>query len=206
VTRPGSVALGALTLIVAWAQLGSTYEHQSFVAYMAAHMTVVAIAAPLLVLGIAGGHWDPVSRWPRWFPPLGASLVELAVVWVWHTPALHDLAREQASALVLEQASFLAAGLFLWLSVLGGNVGIDTARRRGVGIVALLLTAMHMTLLGALLALAPRPLYESAHIATGMSALDDQHVGGAVMLILGGATYLLAGVWLSWGLVRYRRV
>jgi putative membrane protein len=127
-------------------------------------------------------------------------------VWAWHTPALHELARQQAWALALEQASFLAAGLFLWLSVLGGEVGIDTARRRGVGIVALLLTAMHMTLLGALLALAPRPLYESVHAATGMSALDDQHLSGAVMLVLGGATYLIAGVWLSWGLVRYRRV
>lgn len=205
-TRPATLALGALALIVAWAQLGRASGHPSFVAYMAAHMTVVAVAAPLLALGVAGSHWDPVGRWPRWFPPLGASLVELVVVWAWHTPALHELARRQSPALVLEQASFLGAGLFLWLSVLGGDIAGDTLRRRGVGIVALLLTAMHMTLLGALLALAPRPLYESVHAATGMSALDDQHVGGAVMLVLGGATYLIAGVWLSWGLVRYRRV
>jgi hypothetical protein len=26
------------------------------------------------------------------------------------------------------------------------------------------------------------------------------------MLVMGAAAYLLAGVWLSWGLVRYRRV
>jgi putative membrane protein len=202
VTRQASLGLGALVLALAWAHLGGASGHQPFATYMAAHMAVVAIAAPLLALGVAGGAWDPVGRWPRAFPPLGASLVELIVVWAWHTPALHALARQQAWALGLEQASFLAAGFYLWISVLGG----DAEQRRGVGIVALLLTAMHMTLLGALLALAPRPLYESVHAAPGLSAVDDQHLGGAVMLILGAAAYLVAGVWLSFGLVRYRRV
>jgi len=43
-------------------------------------------------------------------------------------------------------------------------------------------------------------------VVPGLSAVDDQHLGGAVMLVLGAAAYLLGGVWLSWGLVRYRRV
>jgi putative membrane protein len=202
VTRQVWFGLGALVLALAWAHLGRASGHQPFAAYMAAHMAVVAIAAPALSLGLAGGAWDPAGRWPHAFPPLGASLVELIVVWAWHTPALHALARQETWALVLEQASFLTAGLYLWISVLGG----DAEQRRGVGVVALLLTAIHMTLLGALLALAPRPLYESVHAVPGLSAVDDQHLGGAVMLILGAAAYLLGGVWLSWGLVRYRRV
>jgi putative membrane protein len=202
VTRQLSAGLGALVLTLAWAHLGGASGHQPYSAYMAAHMAVVAIAAPLLVLGVAGSAWDPADRWPRLFPPLGASLVELIVVWAWHVPALHARARQHPWALVLEQASFLIAGLYLWISVFGGN----TEQRRGVGVVALLLTAMHMTLLGALLALAPRPLYESVHAVPGLSAVDDQHLGGAVMLILGAASYLAGGVWLSWGLVRYRKV
>jgi putative membrane protein len=202
VTRQVAVGLGALVLAVAWAHLGGASGHQPFATYMTAHMAVVAIAAPLLALSLAGSPWDPVGRWPGAFPALGASLVELIVVWAWHTPALHALARQQMWALGLEQASFLTAGLYLWISVLGGAAD----QRRGVGIVALLLTAIHMTLLGALLALAPRPLFESVHAVPGLSAVDDQHLGGAVMLILGAAAYLIAGIWLSWGLVRYRRV
>ena len=201
-TGRASIGLGALALALAWAHLGGASGHQPFAADMAAHMTVVAIAAPLLALGVTASSWDPVARWPRAFPPLGASLVELTVVWAWHTPALHALARQRLWALVLEQASFLAAGLYLWASVLGG----DAAQRRAVGVAALLFTAMHMTLLGALLALAPRPLYEAVHVVPEVSPLDDQHLGGAVMLILGTAAYLIAGVWLSWGLVRYRRL
>lgn len=202
VTQRVAVGLGVLVLALAWAHLAGAAGHQPFAAYMAAHMAVVAVAAPLLALGVVGRTWDPARRWPWAFPAIGASLLELVVVWAWHTPVLHALARRHAWALVLEQASFLAAGLFLWISVLGGDAG----QRRGVGVVALLLTAMHMTLLGALLALAPRPLYASVHEVPGLSAVDDQHLGGALMLILGAAAYLIGGVWLSWGLVRYRRV
>jgi putative membrane protein len=200
-TRQASLGLGALVLALAWMHLGGASAHQPFAAYMAAHMAVVAIAAPLAARGVAGRAWDPVARWPRAFPPIGASLFELVVVWIWHTPALHALARQRTWALMLEQASFLLAGFYLWVSVLGG----DAPQQRGVGVIALLLTAMHMTLLGALLALAPRPLFDAVHAVPELSALDDQHLGGAVMLVLGAAAYLLAGVWLSWGLVRYRR-
>lgn len=95
--------------------------------------------------------------------------------------------------MALEQASFLGAGVLVWLSSL---------RNRGPGIVALLLTSMHMTLLGALLALTPRPLY--AH--HGTAALADQHLGGAIMLLIGGASYLAGGLWLTMRLLQGRGI
>jgi putative membrane protein len=64
---------------------------------------------------------------------------------------------------------------------------------------------MHMTLLGALLALSPRPLYEHAHAAgmvAGLTPLDDQHLGGAVMLLVGGVSYLIGGLVLIARLLR----
>ena len=61
---------------------------------------------------------------------------------------------------------------------------------------------MHMTLLGALLALAPRALYQHATHFPGLTQLEDQHLGGAVMLIVGGASYLAGGLWLTAGLIR----
>jgi putative membrane protein len=67
----------------------------------------------------------------------------------------------------------------------------------------LLFTSMHMTLLGALFALANRPLFVHASdsLATG-GALADQHLGGAIMLLAGGASYLLGGLWLTAGVLR----
>jgi hypothetical protein len=87
-----------------------------------------------------------------------------------------------------------------------------------------------MTLLGVLLALAPRLLYTHSapsaenlevadahlvpgrvdpvatdHTARGLTALYDQQLGGILMLVVGGASYLLGGLWLTAELLRDRR-
>jgi putative membrane protein len=96
---------------------------------------------------------------------------------------------------------FFVAGLFLWLSAFGGNER-NVRNRSAAGITGLLLTAMHMTLLGALLALSPRPLYAHGEGFSGLTATDDQHLGGAIMLLIGGLSYLLGGLWLTVRLLR----
>ena len=193
---------------VAWAILAATWlgplpalSRHSFAAHMTLHMLVVAVAAPLLALGLAGGRFDPLRSRPRLFAPVPASIVELVVVWTWHAPALHHAARSDVLIFAIEQATFLAAGLLLWFSVLGAGA-LRTANRAGAGIVALLLTSMHMTLLGALLALSPRPLYGHAATTGTLSAIDDQQLGGAIMLVVGGVVYLLGGVALTIALFR----
>lgn len=195
---------GAGLLVVLWLGPLPDLARGSFVAHMALHMGVVAVVAPLLAVGAAGGAFDPVRRRPRFFGPLVAALVELVVVWGWHAPVLHEAARRSATAFALEQASFLAAGLFVWLSAFGGGPD-GRGDRSAAGAGALLLTSMHMTLLGTLLALAPRPLYD--HGATGAgtpAALVDQQLGGTLMLVVGGAVYLAGGLVLAARLLRLR--
>lgn len=198
--RTALLTLGVATLAASW--LGPPLAaHWTFSAHMIGHVGVVAVAAPLLALGVGGGRLDPVPRAPWLFAAIPASLLELAVVWAWHAPALHHAARHVAPWGVAEQATFLATSLLVWLSALGGTPS-QRAARAVEGVAALLLTSMHMTLLGALLALAPRALYPSCGGAPGLSALADQHLGGAVMLVVGGASYLLGGVWLTGSLLR----
>ena len=182
---------GLAALAFVWGGALAHLMPHSFTRHMVMHMGVVAIAAPLIAVAVTGTRFDPSPRFPILLAPLPASLWELAVVWGWHAPALHDFARASALGLVLEQGSFLATGLILWLSCIGLRGGSSAA-----GIFGLLFTSMHMTLLGALLALAPRPLYGTAvqgH-ALGMSAIEDQNMGGVVMLGVGGAVYLLGGL------------
>jgi putative membrane protein len=104
-------------------------------------------------------------------------------------------------AFAAEQGMFFICGTFLWMSVLGGEPE-SRRSRAAAGIAALLLTVMHMTLLGALLALSPRPLYEHLHGGSGLSALADQQLGGVIMLIVGAVSYLAGGLWLSFELLR----
>ncbi len=191
---------GMLVLVAAWAGPLPAWAQDSFTAHMTLHMLIVAVAAPLLAAGLAGWRRaDPVRAFPQLFSPLPASGVELITVWAWHVPALHQAARIHASVFALEQFTFLASGLLLWLSVLGGP-----ARRRAImalpGLAALALTLAHMTLLGVLLSLSPRPLY--THGAVLATALHDQQRGGAVMLAATGAVCVLGALVLGRRLVQ----
>ncbi|CAN5865183.1 cytochrome c oxidase assembly protein [soil metagenome] len=198
-TRRLLLITGLVVLAAAWlGPLPSLAPHY-FSAHMTMHMAVVAIAAPLIALGVAGTRMDLTHRYPALFSPIPASLVELLIVWGWHAPALHHAARTSTSGLFTEQAMFLLSGLLVWLAAFGSEAR-RSGSRAGAGVVALLLTSMHMTLLGALLGLAPRALY--GHGAPGgPSPLDEQHLGGAIMLGVGGVSYLVGGLWLSVRLV-----
>ena len=177
--RRAASLTGALLLPVGWwaAAAGGMTGH------MAGHMIAVAVAAPLIAWGLGGSRFDPARAFPRAVTPMAMMVVELAVVWGWHLPALRALADASLAALVVEQAMFVVAGLCLWAAVLGTG-----AERRAGGVGALLLTSMHMTLLGALIGLAPRPLYAHSH---GMA---DQQLGGVVMLMVGAASYFAGGL------------
>ncbi|MBW3541695.1 MAG: cytochrome c oxidase assembly protein [Planctomycetes bacterium] len=197
------VFFGCLTLAGTWIGPLPRLAHEAFFAHMLMHMGVVAVAAPLLSLGIAGGRFDPVPRAPRLFSPIPTSVLELIVVWAWHAPALHHVARHTRAGVFAEQGMFLLCGLLVWLSAFGGSLPRGGSRS-AAGVIGLLLTSMHMTLLGALLALAPRPLYPHVHGVGGLTPLEDQHLGGAIMLLVGGVSYLAGGVWLTVGLLRKR--
>ena len=197
------LALGLVTLAAVWLGPLPHAAHHAFTAHMLMHMGVVAVAAPLIALGMAGGFCDPVRKWPALFAPIPASVLELIVVWAWHAPAPHHFARHTGIGLMAEQGSFLLCGLIVWLSAFGGEMPRPKSRS-AAGVMGLLLTSMHMTLLGALLALTPRPLYDHVESAAGLTPLEDQHVGGAVMLLVGGISYLSGGVWLTASLLRDR--
>lgn len=172
-----------------------------FASHMTTHIVVVAVAAPSFALAISGTRLDPVRLAPTRLAPIPLSILEFLGVWFWHMPAPHRFARESSIGMFLEQATFAISGFLLWIAAIGG--GQSLRRLRVIeSVAALLLTSMHMTLLGALITLASRALYEHVH-AYGASvsfvALGpelDQQLGGAIMLLIGGASYLVGALWL----------
>jgi putative membrane protein len=198
-------AAGALVLVVAWSPVAGAIAPGPFAAHMARHLLVVAVAAPLLAVGLARAAPLLAVRAGELCPPVAASAVELVAVWAWHAPALHQAARQSSAVLLVEQATFLAAGLLLWGTAFARLPDGRLARAPG-GILALLLTATHMTLLGALIALSPRALF--AHHGqppaepAALPPLADQELGGVLMLAVGGAAYLGGGLLLLAELLR----
>jgi putative membrane protein len=190
---------GAAILLFAWAGPLPGLVPGSFAAHMMLHMMVVGIGVPVLAFGLA--PWLH-RRGPLPLPlvlPVAASLLDLVVVWLWHVPALHHASRLEPLALVLEQLSFVSVALVVWLVALTGPPL--------AGALTLFFTSMHMTLLGALLGLAPRPIYEG-HAATswlGLTPVADQQVGGVIMLAIGGVIYLAGGLALTARVLRPAR-
>jgi putative membrane protein len=196
------LALGPGLLVLALIWLGPLLGawRGSFASHMLAHMGVVAVAAPLIVIGMPD-RWRPGPAMPVALP-IAASLVELVAVWGWHAPALRAAAENSLAVTVSEQATFLAAGLFLWWTSFAAS---GRTSHSAAGAAALLLTSIHMTLLGALLSLSPRPLYGAGEVTCFGTVLDagqDQQLGGVIMLLVGAAVYLAGGVALVARLLR----
>lgn len=192
------LVIGIGVLCMAWLGPWPELAKTAFAAHMAVHISVVAVAAPLI--GAALTRSQPSSRFTPMIllAPVPASLVEFVVVWGWHFPALHHLARTSTAAFVAEQGSFLVAGVLLWSSAF--RRGGDAAE--GAGVAGLLLTSMHMILLGTLLALAGRPLYHPGSGTASDALLADQQQGGLLMLIGGGLPYLAGALYLVWQLLQ----
>lgn len=186
---------GLVVLVLIW--LGPLLGdwRASFSAHMLAHMGVIAIASPLIAIGLPR-RFRPGRSMPAALS-LVASLVELIAVWGWHAPAMRAAAEASVPVTIAEQGVFLGAGILLWWSCLaeGGE-----RLHAGIGAGSLLLTSVHMTLLGALLALSPRPLYGAGEVTCFGIVLDagsDQQLGGVIMLMIGAVVYLAGGIWLA---------
>ncbi|WP_416399198.1 cytochrome c oxidase assembly protein [Allohahella sp. A8] len=181
----GSIALALLMLLwllaLTWLPSPAPFSH-----HMLQHIILVTLVSPLLVFMF------PSLLCSVALSPLLATLIEFLVVWGWHLPDLHAAAAHSMLVYLLEQSMFLGAGILIWGSVLQPGQAMA-----GVG--GLLLTSMHMTMLGALLILSPRALYlhdaavESLAASSAM-ALQDQQMGGMIMLAIGTPIYILGAL------------
>ena len=185
------LVVGLVLLLGLWAGPLPERARVSFSAHMILHLSVMLGAAPLLALGFAR-----LRRMPRNAPwiwvAVPAALVELGVVWGWHAPALHEAAALVPWIFALQQLSFLGAGIAVWLPGLAasGRAGA------GAGALAMLMSFMHMSMLGVLLTTAPGLIYppELCLGAFGPDPIDDQRLGGVLMAIGGGTPYLAGGI------------
>jgi putative membrane protein len=203
-------AAGLATVALALLSPLDTLAHGLFVAHMAQHMLLVMVAAPLLVLG-APGLPLAVSLAPDWrrrlgrlrhrpavhgardllTRPLVAWAVHVGTLWAWHMPGPYQAALGNDLVHAVEHASFLATAVLFWWVVLSRQ-----GRRRlapGFAVLYLFAAALQGSALGALLTLAPAPLYPlqaASAPAWGPAPLADQQLAGLVMWVPADLVYL----------------
>ncbi len=199
------VAVLLLALVSPLDTLGDTVL---FTAHMLQHLLLVLAVPPLLLLGIPADlarralRWRPVAALERAVGrPWVAWLVGVGTLWVWHAPSLYDAALAHEGLHVVQHLCFLASAAIFWWPVCAPP---GERRLSSLGSVVYLMSAgMAQSLLGILLAFAPRVLYRAylhpvdplgvlALIRRdwGLSAAADQGLGGWLMLFLGGLVYM----------------
>ncbi|MCO6415065.1 cytochrome c oxidase assembly protein [Siccirubricoccus sp. KC 17139] len=173
-----------------------------FTAHMVEHELVMAVAAPLLVLGrpmaVALWAFPPAARrrigrgarglrrpWHFLTHPAIATFLHGAAIWAWHVPPVFDAVLGHPMLHRAQHLSFLLSALLFWWAML-------RRARPLVAVADLFLTMLHTGLLGTLLVLAPRVLYgvQTAEAARfGLTPLEDQQLAGLVMWVPGGVIY-----------------
>jgi putative membrane protein len=188
-----------------------------FTFHMIEHEIMMAVSAPLVVLANPVGTllWGLphhlrvfvgrmmrkkiVSTSWRWLSEgTQATALHGIAIWAWHAPALFDEAVTNVMIHRLQHLSFFLSALLFWWSVF---------RRSEAGAAAwhVFITMLHTSVLGALMALAPRVLYgaqTTTSIRWGLSPLEDQQLAGIIMwvpagTIYAGAALALVGIWIK---------
>ena len=229
-TRRGLRAADAALFVAGWSVLAASlsapvdaWSDSSFALHMVQHEAMMVVAAPLIVLGRPLEAWTwalragfgPASlRWSRsramraLSATLGGSLAAWALhaiaLWGWHIPPLFRAALAHPCLHLAQHACFFGTAIIYWSSALTGR-----ERAASAGSMASLFTTMlHTSALGALLTFAPVAWYASGNDRVlGLTALEDQQLGGLIMWVPGGLAYLVGGLalvnrWLSHERVR----
>jgi putative membrane protein len=195
-------------LLLIWIAIGSplaTLHHASLTAHMLQHLLLMSVAPPLLWLYL------PAVPTPTRWRNLQRLMTHPAFCWwaativlvAWHVPTLFTLAVESRAWHVVQQASFLIAGLLFWWPVIRPWRIAEGAPRWSM-VLYLFLATLPCDILGAFLVFSDRvayPVYFSTHFSTpghsALSVLDDQQLAGALMWTVATIVYLVAGGILS---------
>jgi cytochrome c oxidase assembly factor CtaG len=189
--RTVALAAGLLLLVIAFVSPVATLAgHYLLTVHLVQVTLVMGFAPPLILLGIPRN-----ATAPAWFRGVGRWLVHpaCAVVLVnlvffgWHAPPLYDAALTHAPLYALQQVMLLAVSLAFWWAIVEPT---GPGRWSMGGLIKLgyiLFATIPQTFAGLLFALAKHTFYApyaAAPRVTGLDALGDQQLAGALMAVL----------------------
>lgn len=184
------VLLGMAFLCAAWLGPLPSLARTAFSPGMITHLSVVALAGPLIGYGLAASRYSSEKGAGTPFILLFAMFCDMAIVIGWHLPSLHDASARSWVVFAIEQITFLGASLAVWYFAFQRRENV------ALGAFVLFMIFMHMTILGSILAISPRVFYDPDVClgAFGFSPLEDQRAGGVLMASWGAGAYLLGAI------------
>jgi putative membrane protein len=168
-------------------------EEYLFSAHMVQHLLLGDIAPLLLLLGLSRVIMRPATRRLQaleralgpFASPVTGLVLWLALVYLWHVPALYDAAVENPLVHALEHGSFFAAGIAVWWPLIQPVpmrrrlTGLWTFGYIGAAKVGLAALGLYLTWSSTV----AYDHYERVPRIWGLSPVEDQNVGGAIMMV-----------------------
>ena len=198
-----AVALTALTAAVV-SPIDGLGEDYLFSMHMLQHILLGDIAPVFLLLALSRVMMRPATRrlvrveraMGRLAHPLTGLFLWFGLIYLWHIPALYDAAIESEVVHGLEHASFFTAGIALWWPLIQ-PVPMRT-RMTGLWPFAYIAGAKAgLAALGLYLTWSKGVAfehYESVPRIWGLTAVEDQNAGGALMMLEQSVVLLIAFV------------
>jgi len=195
--------LGLLTLWVALETPIDTISDQYLDSvHMLQHVLLGFVAPPLMLLGLSPRIAGVLSSFPfvrAITEPIAAQVIAAAVMIGWHVPALYDATLRSESLHVVEHLMFIGAGLVLYWPVLQAtSVNARWQLSPGFKLLYLLAATLPQDGVALVLLFSREPFYEFyvhvPRLVLSLTALIDQTLAGAVLMVLGKATFTVAGL------------
>ena len=170
--------------------------------HMLQHVLLGFVAPPLMLLGLSPDMAGVLSRFPfvrAITEPIAAQVVAAAVMIAWHVPALYDATLRSESLHVVEHLTFIGAGLVLYWPVLQ-STSIHARWRLSPPIMLLymLVATLPQDAIALILLFSREPFYAFymyvPRFYPSLTPVIDQTMAGAVLMVLGKATFIVAGL------------
>ncbi len=202
--------LAILALVVALlSPIDELADHYLLSMHMVQHLLLTLVMPPLLLLGLPAWMLRPILNVPLALPllrrltaPVTAYLLFNGVFAAWHVPWLYELTLQNERVHILEHLLFMGTAFLAWMPIVSPLPELPRLSYPAM-VLYLFFQSVIPTVLGGLITFADDVLYATyanAPRVWGMSALEDQQMGGLIMWIPGAFLYLtaLTVVWFVW--------
>lgn len=200
--RVASFATGIVILLVALVSPVHALGERMFSFHMLQHVLLGDLAPLALLAGLTGPILRPALARLYRLRFLANPLVALPLwalnLYLWHLPFLYDAAVRHDSVHALEHLCFFAGGTIMWLPVLEtlpAPEWFGTGAKLGyIAVVRAVETVLGNVFFWS--GTVFYSVYQEQDRLWGLSALADQGLAGAVMMIEGSIVTLVALAWL----------
>ena len=208
--------MGLLTIVLSLLSAIDSFSANLFLMHMIQHLLLIMVAAPLIMVanpfpillwGLPRGRdvglalFSPGARFAQLLRTTNRAgitwLLFVACLWGWHDPGVYDAALKSDLVHDIEHLTFYVTALLFWWHVTQSGPRVHRSLSPAARIAYTVSIVPANMVAGVAISFASEPLYR--HYLTvprlwGLTALEDQQLGGTIMWIPGSMMYLVAAI------------